>query len=160
MRRLLHGVAAGALALAGVMLVWVWFAPSDPARWHLDPLAASGPEVANDWRAGSEGMRDIDAASPAFRVPAPALAAELDRVALAEPRTVRLAGGPEALWTTYVQRSRWLGFPDYVSVRAIPLGDGSATLAIYSRARYGHSDFGVNRARVERWLAAVADRLG
>jgi uncharacterized protein (DUF1499 family) len=34
--------------------------------------------------------------------------------------------------------------------------DGQATLAIYSRSLIGHGDFGVNRARIERWLAALA----
>ena len=27
--------------------------------------------------------------------------------------------------------------------------------AIYSRSLIGHGDFGVNRARIERWLAAL-----
>ena len=32
---------------------------------------------------------------------------------------------------------------------------GGSALAIYSRARYGIRDFGVNQKRVERWLAAL-----
>jgi uncharacterized protein (DUF1499 family) len=56
---------------------------------------------------------------------------------------------------TYVQRSRFWGFPDYVSVRAVDLGDGSSALAIFSRSRYGASDLGVNRARVDAWLARL-----
>jgi len=28
-------------------------------------------------------------------------------------------------------------------------------LIIYSRSRYGRSDFGVNRSRVKAWLAAL-----
>ncbi|MFD1808937.1 DUF1499 domain-containing protein [Gemmobacter lanyuensis] len=28
-------------------------------------------------------------------------------------------------------------------------------MRLWSRARFGYSDFGVNRARAERWLAAL-----
>jgi uncharacterized protein (DUF1499 family) len=88
-------------------------------------------------------------------MPAADLAAAFDRIALSAPRTTRLAGSPGDLWTTYVQRSRLWRFPDYISVRAIDLGDGMSALAIYSRSRYGASDLGVNRARVEEWMARL-----
>ncbi|MFN7193418.1 MAG: DUF1499 domain-containing protein [Rhodospirillales bacterium] len=29
-------------------------------------------------------------------------------------------------------------------------------MALYSRSRFGESDFGVNRARLERWLEKLA----
>jgi uncharacterized protein (DUF1499 family) len=74
-----------------------------------------------------------------------------------------VAGDPDSLMITYVQRSRVFGFPDYITVKAVATestGEGStvgsgAGLIIWSRARYGRSDFGVNRARVEAWLAAL-----
>jgi uncharacterized protein (DUF1499 family) len=57
---------------------------------------------------------------------------------------------------TYVQRSRIIGFPDYITVKAVPMETGlpeaGAGLIVYSRSRYGYGDFGVNRARVEAWL--------
>ena len=56
---------------------------------------------------------------------------------------------------TYVQRSAWMRFPDYISVRALPAGDKRATLAVFSRSRYGASDLGVNAKRVSAWLAAI-----
>ena len=58
-------------------------------------------------------------------------------------------------------RSRVWGFPDYVSVRVLP-GDaeGTSTLAILSRLRFGRSDVGVNAARMQTWLAEVGARLG
>jgi uncharacterized protein (DUF1499 family) len=33
--------------------------------------------------------------------------------------------------------------------------EGGAGLIIWSRARYGRGDFGVNRARVDAWLTAL-----
>ena len=57
-----------------------------------------------------------------------------------------------------MQRSRFIGFPDYVTVKAVALERGAA-LIVYSRSRYGRSDFGVNRTRVEAWLAALGDSI-
>ncbi len=68
----------------------------------------------------------------------------------------------DSLMITYVQRSRVFGFPDCLTVKAVAIestGEAGAGLIIWSRARYGRSDFGVNRARVEAWLAAL-DRGG
>jgi hypothetical protein len=77
-----------------------------------------------------------------------------DVIARAQPRTRVVAGDVDGLMITYVQRSRFIGFPDYLTVKAVAT-EGGAGLIIYSRARYGRSDFGVNRARVEAWMAAL-----
>jgi hypothetical protein len=151
---LLLGVAAFLLGIAAA--IWIRVAPDDPVRWHVDPLSVTGSGQSNAWRVSPEGMgAPPDAVSAVWPMPAAELAAAFDRVALSAPRTLRLAGSPEELWTTYVQRSRLWGFPDYISVRAIDLGDGMSALAIYARSRYGASDLGVNRARVEEWLARL-----
>jgi len=55
----------------------------------------------------------------------------------------------------YVQRTKIMRFPDTVNVRFIDLGDGRSTIALYSRSQLGESDFGVNRARIERWLGKL-----
>jgi uncharacterized protein (DUF1499 family) len=149
-----------AVALALVALAfgaYVRLAPSDPAVWAVDPLTATPTGKPNAWRVGPEGQGAApwDAPAPVYAATAAELAAAFDAVALGQPRTTRLAGGPPALEATYVQRSLLWGFPDYVSVRAIDLGEGRATLAVYSRSRFGYGDMGVNRARVEAWLAAL-----
>ena len=48
---------------------------------------------------------------------------------------------------TYVTRSKWMGFPDYTTVR-----NSEEVLELWARSRFGQSDLGVNRARVEDWL--------
>jgi uncharacterized protein (DUF1499 family) len=48
-----------------------------------------------------------------------------------------------------------MGFPDYISVRAVAAEDGGARLTIFSRLRFGQDDLRVNRDRVERWLSEV-----
>lgn len=150
--RLALWLVAGLVLAAAAAAAWVRLAPEDPALWHVDPLTAPDTGRPNAWRVLPEGG---DAVAPVFDLPPVALAARLDAIALAEPRTRRLAGSPEALHATYVQRSRLWGFPDYVSVRVLDAGEGRSTLAIFSRARFGQSDLGVNRARVEKWLAAL-----
>ncbi len=150
---------AGALVLAVIAgAIWFRMAPDDPARWHLDPLAAESTGKPNEARvappdAGAGPAGAI--VSPAFDASPAQVMARLDAVALAEPRTRRLAGAPQDGFVTYVQRSALFGFPDYASARAVELEDGRSALAIWSRSRYGHSDLGVNRARLERWMAAL-----
>lgn len=120
---------------------YVRLAPSDPARWNTDPAA------------GAAGDNSHVARVFVPRAPAEALAA-FDAVAMAEPRTRRLAGSVEEGRITYVSRSRLWGFPDYTTVTAVPEGEGTV-LVIWGRSRFGQSDLGVNAARIGRWTAAL-----
>ncbi|WP_138933767.1 DUF1499 domain-containing protein [Roseovarius arcticus] len=120
------------LGLAG-LLVWIRLAPDDVARWHVSPEATGDRDM--------EGgvMRAV-----------PGDLAALDAIIRAEPRARVLAGSVDSGMVTYITRSKVIGFPDYTTVEQ--RGD---TLALYARLRYGKSDMGVNKARVERWLAAL-----
>ncbi|MCW5751971.1 MAG: DUF1499 domain-containing protein [Alphaproteobacteria bacterium] len=93
--------------------------------------------------------------SPLFPCDAVTLAARIKAHALRQPRTSLRQESPDGLALELVQRSAVFRFPDLISVRAID-APGGARVAIYSRARYGVRDFGVNRARIEGWLAALA----
>ncbi len=98
-----------------------------------------------------------DQESPVFNEPPERLLSLLGEVALAEPRTrlVREAAGQKE----FVQRSLVFRFPDFVTAAAVPAGGGSA-LCLYSRAAVGYSDLGVNRKRLQRWLASLQARSG
>ncbi len=127
------------LALAG--LAFIRFAPSDTARWHIDPLVTANQDLV-------DGVRR--------RVPGDAEAlAQLHAIILETPRTEVLAGSPAQGHVTYVTRSLWFGFPDYTTVL---LEDGR--IGVWARLRFGKSDMGVNRARVDAWLAELAARMG
>ena len=123
------------LALLGFG-IWVRLAPSDPARWHVST--------------GDSGNRDL--AGAAIRtIPArPGDMTRLDRIIRDTPRTTPLAGSPEEGMMTYVTRSRLWGFPDYTTVEA-----QAGSIVIHGRLRFGSSDMGVNRARIEGWIAAL-----
>lgn len=132
-------------------------ASHDPDVWHKDPLTVATSETPNSFRmapAGSTRER-IDMTSPVYSEPAVVMAQAFDEFVLQQRATVRIAGLPPELMMTYVQRSEALKFPDYVSVKFMDLGDGTSTIAVYSRARYGYADMGVNQARVERWVKTL-----
>lgn len=142
MRRMaILALLAVVLAAAG-FAAWVRLAPSDPARWHTDPVA---------------GVAGPNSAVARLRLPLPpeAALAALDAVALAGPRTVRLAGSPAEGRITWVTRSRLMGFPDYTTAAALPEGEGGSLVILFARSRFGRSDLGVNAARLDRWIAAL-----
>ena len=124
------------LAVLGFGL-WVRLAPSDPARWHVS--------------IGDAGNRDFAGAAIRTVPASPGDMTRLDRIIRATPRTTLLAGSPESGMVTYITRSRLWGFPDFTTVEARP-----GAIVIHGRLRFGSSDMGVNRARVEGWVAALA----
>jgi uncharacterized protein (DUF1499 family) len=129
--------AFAALAFPTAAL-WVRFAPSDPAQWHVDPATAPDPTRPNFARA-----------EHVLPLPPAAVRERLDAIARTEGAEV-LAEDPALV--TYVARSRVVRYPDYISVRIEDNGAGSTHLQAFSRARFGVSDLGVNRSRLARWL--------
>jgi len=142
MRRMIWTVLAGAAVLAVVLAAWVRLAPSDPARWHVDPATTPDPATPNFAR--------LDRLIPA---PPDVVATRLDAIARAEG-AVRLAGDDSH--ATWLSRTRLMGYPDFVSLRLTPAEGGTRVVAL-SRSRFGHSDLGVNAARLARWARALED---
>ena len=112
-----------------------------PNRWLMLPQGFESPARAHE-------------AAPAFAEAPDALFRRLKAVVAAEPRIERLAEDRAGFRLELVQRSRIFRFPDRVSIAVAPCAGGSAP-ALYSRAVLGLYDFGVNRARVRRWAAAL-----
>jgi uncharacterized protein (DUF1499 family) len=100
-----------------------------------------------------QGRADID--PPVYTSPAARLKERL-RAALAQEARVTELAPVSDLHLRFVQRSFLMRYPDVVDVEFLPRSSGSATLAIYSRSAVGHSDLGVNRARIERWLELMS----
>jgi uncharacterized protein (DUF1499 family) len=150
------GVLAAIIALTAAGVALVRLSPSAPARWHVDPMTAQRTGKPNDVLLAPEGAAArIDGAAPVWATSPEALMDAVDAAALGAPRTRLLARGPDPLLATYLQRTALMGFPDFISIRAMPAGEGRATLAVFSRSRYGRSDLGVNKARASAWLAAI-----
>lgn len=130
--------------------LWIRFAPHDTDRWHVDPADAAEPD--------GNGYRIIGDKAPRFPGDVETVLDELSRIALSEPRVRHLDGGASEGLVTFVARTKWAGFPDYVTFKATQEGD-KTKLAAISRARYPGSDWGVNRERLDRWFAELERRL-
>ena len=95
---------------------------------------------------------------PAYAVAPEHLAATLQRLAAGFPRTWALAAWPERGQWQWVERTPLMNYPDIIAAEIRPHPAGAALL-LYSRSLFGWSDLGVNQARVQRWLAALAAAL-
>lgn len=140
------------LALALIFLLglaaYIRLAPSDPAVWHVDPVPAIAADVPSGQVQQQEGGATL--VIPTSRGAPSDILARLDSVALATPRTTRLAGSPGEGRITWITRSALWGFPDYTTAQTEPDG-----LYIHARLRFGSSDLGVNAARLRDWLARL-----
>lgn len=86
-----------------------------------------------------------------YAMPPADLLARLKAVAIAEPGVVAQPASRESA-ARFIQYTALMRFPDTIDIAVLPAGSGQSTLAIYSRSLVGRKDFGVNRARVARWL--------
>lgn len=103
---------------------------------------------------------DADIRTPVFDVSVDRLREAVVAIAAAEPRTNLITLDRDARQAEFEQRSRLFGFPDRITVCFEAIPEGGSTLAIFSRARLGYYDFGVNHRRVRRWLVALGAELG
>lgn len=114
-------------------LAYVRLAPSDAELWHVEP------QVAEDKTFGNGAVRRITIGKDGLR--------RMDTLIGSDPRTQRLVGSVRDGMITYITRSRTVGFPDYTTIM-----QSGEDLLIYARSRFGRKDFGVNAARVDRWI--------
>ncbi|WP_420586890.1 DUF1499 domain-containing protein [Ruegeria sp.] len=124
------------VGLVVVLGAYIRLAPSDPEKWHVAPMA--------------EADRDLEGGVLRVVNTGPDGLARLDAIARATPRTSLLAGSVDGGMVTYITRTKVIGFPDYTTVQQ----DGDI-LRIHGRLRFGRSDFGVNKARVDEWLGTL-----
>lgn len=130
------------LAIAG--LIFVRTASHDPARWHVDPATVTEVDSMNQYR-----RSEVLPASPDD------VAAALSDVLDGEV----LAGDLDVGFATFVIRTPLVGYPDYVSVR-VAAEDDQTKVTIFSRSRFGRSDMGANKARVDAMFLKLLERFG
>ncbi len=103
--------------------------------------------------ASHPGFKHIE--TPLYPMSPAALIDRLLRLADNMPRTTRMAHWAERHQAQWVERTPLMNYPDIIMAEAAP-APGGASLFLYSRSLLGYHDLGVNRARVVRWLAALA----
>lgn len=162
---LIGGVMGAAIAAAAFLAIGrerAWemiFGPADLGPVRFETLRRSTRP--NDALACPRELCEItpDVVAPVFAVDVARLRAAFTVAVAGEARIQRVAGADDDLAQRFVQRSDLMRYPDTVDVRFIELGDNRSTLAIYSRSQIGYRDMGVNRARVDRLIAALVARL-
>ncbi|MBY4891601.1 DUF1499 domain-containing protein [Rhodobacteraceae bacterium N5(2021)] len=149
--KILLYILAALVVLTLAAAAYVRLSPVDAADWHVDPEEVTPPASPNN---------ALLAGSNAATVQASALvvAGRLQAIAEAEGAQV-VAGALGEGFVTYMVRSRVMGFPDFITIRLVP-EDDTTRVHVFSRARDGYSDLGVNTARVQRWLTAARDEAG
>ena len=115
------------------------------------------PNTALAAPAGSSPTPDI--VTPVFQVAPARLYDAVIAVAAAQPRTFVAATYPAERQAHFVVRSAWFNFPDLVTAQIGEAGGETSTLVLYSRSVYGRSDLGVNRQRLDSWLAALGTKI-
>lgn len=146
----------GALVLLAIavipLMAYIRFAPHKPEHWHIDPEEAP--------RRGKPN-RLLLTGPEALIVPASVedTAHMIKDIALATPRTRLLAGSAEEGWMTFLTTSTVLKYPDYTSFRISEAETGGSRVSVFARARFGYRDFGMNRRRVDGWIASLSQRV-
>ena len=155
------------LLIAGIVVVTLGVGlrlyMSRPAEDRLRPgeeIAIAefhGPVPGNGYLACPQNYCAVapDMKSPAFPVGVDRLRALWPQLLRDERGIVTVLDHPDRHRIVLVQHSAGFGFPDVITAEFVPLGPGQSSIALYSRARYGKLDFGVNRKRVERWISRL-----
>lgn len=128
-------IALGLILAIGVIGLLVRLAPTDADRWHRKSQINADEDAIYGVRrylpAGDQEMF-----------------ARMYDLAMTTKRTRLIAGSQEAGFVTFETRSLVFGFPDYTTIWLEEDG-----IRIFARLRYGRSDLGVNRRRVDNWIA-------
>lgn len=136
-------IGAGVLILAGV--AYVRLSPTDITTFHVAPIATEAGDTS-----GSHSFK----AARQVTAPAADILRAVNQIATATDRTMLVAGSTDEGLVTYETRSALMGYPDYTTV-TVTDGAAGPLLLIYGQSRFGQSDLGVNRARIEDWLTQL-----
>jgi uncharacterized protein (DUF1499 family) len=131
-----------------------------PQPQPFDMQKIERPASPNTALAGPVGFAPPpDVVTPTYPMPAARLYEAVRAVAAAQPRTFLAADYAAERQTHWVARSAVFNFPDLVTAQVTDAGPDSSTLVLYSRSVYGRSDLGVNRQRLNTWLAALRTKI-
>ena len=158
-----HPAGALVLLIALVLLAACGFGTApDVERLALDPLTLERTGKPNDFLVcpADRCTAPADRVAPVLDVAALEQLHLWEEVVMMSDRT-RILGLDETALTLHAeQRSRVFGFVDTIVVHVLPFDDGlpgtvSSTFAAYSRSELGFGDMGVNRDRLEAWIAKI-----
>jgi len=129
-----------------LLLAYIRLVPDHTDMLHKDPQTAASTGKPNEYRF----------TSTVFDITADELIRLTDGFVQTQTRVTRIAGGADTRMITYVQRSALMGYPDYITIKAVTSGVDQSKLVIFSRSRFGYSDLGVNKMRIDRWVSIIS----
>jgi hypothetical protein len=144
--------------LVGLVLPACGFPAAEglPIPQPMDIATIVRPASPNTALAAPSGFNPTpDIVTAPSAMPADRLFALVQDVAAGQARTYRAAVYSDRLQAHYVARSAVFNFPDLITVQVEPHGPDHSDLVLYSRSVYGRSDLGVNRKRLEAWVATL-----
>ncbi|MGB7433380.1 MAG: DUF1499 domain-containing protein [Ahrensia sp.] len=152
-------IAASTFVLFGRERTWTAIAgPADLGA--LDLTTVERTQKPHDALLCSQGLCDavtVDQTLSTYDVSPAELIAALDAAATTVTHHVqRVDDGTDATKARYVARSNLMRFPDTIWLQAVTMDDGRTGLIAYARAQLGYSDLGVNKARLEGWIAQAS----
>ena len=159
---------AALLLIAAVVIVGLRIYFGRSAENELRPgedvaiTAFRGPVPENAFLACPPGFCAAKDTAPSlvFNIPVDRLEVYWNEIVELEPRLTPVETEPHHHGSVYIQHSALFRFPDVITVEFVTLAPDRSSLTIYSRSRYGRSDFGVNRRRVLRWLSRLQRMVG
>lgn len=151
-------LAVGAWYGIGPERMLGWF--GSPDLGAIDFAIFGRSKTPNDAFAAPAGHERAEALAPEIVSPVyEATPAALHAAVLAAFETMGDADlvdeDPNRLYSRHVARTPRMRWPDTIDVQVIPIGAGRVSLLVYSRAKFGMRDFGVNRARIAALLAEL-----
>lgn len=134
-----------------------------PGDWvALDFATLQRPASPNTYLVAPDGFTPgkSDGEAPVLGVSAEKLKENWTAMIARQPQVEKIAESADGLQIDYIQRTKLMHYPDWITVRFIPLPPDPetgnyATLAVYSRSVYGYGDMGANKARVTKWLSGL-----
>lgn len=152
---LLGGTAVAIFFVYGPERVWALIAgPADLGSY--DFAAARRSAKPNDALACTPGLCGT---KPDFELtvqdetPEALIARIAIAIAYDFPQAVRVDDRKNPRHLRYITYSPLMRYPDTTTIEAASLPDGRTGLRAYAKAQLGSGDFGMNRKRLETWLA-------
>ena len=129
-----------------IILSYIRFAKPNESIWHVDPELVSQNDLRNSFLNNSKSSNYIY-----YDLPVKELYFRLSEISSADD-CKRVFGEVDEGVITFVCRSKFFGFPDYISVSFKKYSTGESSLSVFSRSRFVVYDFGKNKKRVTKWL--------
>lgn len=128
-----------------VGLVLLRLTPVDVDDFHIDP---SEPEKR------ISKFRLIGREAPRYPASADQALEAFAKIATGDFNVQRVRGNVDEGMMTFMARSHVFGFRDFITVKSVDEPEG-AKLSIYARPRANVYDWGVNKKRLDRWMAKL-----